>query len=173
MHPLSLHPWSKSGLLIGVIIGAALVTHITDALNSMTVRDMWFERNKAAVIESIKRDNSLARTVELLPLPGSSIGTSEIFSWNPVAGASDYILLVGTYKGGANIDSVITGNDTLAVIDNIPQTGERIYVRISYILNGQEEHFDTEYLTEKASTDETSVAPRVGQFDPLPKAKSK
>jgi|HubBroStandDraft_1064217.scaffolds.fasta_scaffold13764_2 hypothetical protein len=60
------------------------------------------------------------------------------FSWNPVSGATEYQLSVGTAPGGTNLFSGTT-TGTSQTVDSIPCTdtvGGTIYVQLSAYLNG-------------------------------------
>ena len=70
------------------------------------------------------------------PAPGIALSDSLAdFSWNPVSGATEYQLSVGTTPGGTNIfNGTTTG--TSQTVDFIPCTGGTIYVELSAYVNG-------------------------------------
>ena len=148
VHIVSKNPLPKTGLLIGVILGSALVTQVGNILNHVTIKDVLQVDNSAAVIQSMIKDERLARQTQLIPEPGSTVGSTEIISWEPIGSATGYTLSVGTYKGGLDIAHIAVGNETMAVVDGIPQDGRTVYVRLSYTLNGSENFFDATYTAD-------------------------
>jgi hypothetical protein len=168
MHIFSKKSLPKTGLLVGVVLGSALVYQVSNALEHVTIRDVWQAENGAVVIQAMRRDQSLASKVKLLPQPGSTIDSSEIISWEPIPGASDYRVFIGTYKGGVNVGHLNAGNETMVVVDNIPQNSEPIFVRLSYKINGSEQFFDTTYVTGDSSLETETVATE-NPFNPTSK----
>lgn len=166
MHIFSKKSLPKTGLLVGVVLGSALVYQIGNAFDHVTVRDVWQVQNDAAVIQAMHRDQNLASAVKLLPQPGSTIESSEIISWEPIAGASDYRVFVGTYKGGVNLGHVNVGNETMTVIDGIPQNGDPVFVRLSYKVDGSEQFFDTTYVA-GTGLDDGVVVQQGNPFNPV------
>ncbi len=166
MHIFSTAWPPKTGLLVGVVLGSALVYQIGSVLDHVTVRDAWQVQNEAAVTLALRRDQGLANTTQLLPPPGSTITANEIISWKPIVGASDYRVYVGTFKGGINLGHVNTGNETVAVLDAIPLNGEPVFVRISYMIDGVERHFDVSYVAEDSVSEHETIV-QDNPFNPL------
>jgi hypothetical protein len=66
---------------------------------------------------------------EILP------GETMVFSWNAVAGATEYHFQAGTGgAGSSNIYSRSTGASTDVFVDKLPLDGKLLYVRIWYRL---------------------------------------
>ena len=71
------------------------------------------------------------------PMPGSTFtGSSEMFSWNPVAGAQAYYLDIGTSMGGNQIYSVNQGTNTSVTVSTLPTDGSQVYVTLYTELGG-------------------------------------
>jgi hypothetical protein len=71
------------------------------------------------------------------PTPSAAFaGSSQTFTWAPVAGATIYALFLGnTGVGSANLYGKVTTADTLTA-NYLPVNGETIYARLSTNFNG-------------------------------------
>jgi len=70
------------------------------------------------------------------PVPGNTLsGSLADFSWNPLSGATEYQLTVGTTPGAGNIFSGTT-TATSQSVNFIPCTGATVYVQLSAEVNG-------------------------------------
>jgi hypothetical protein len=83
------------------------------------------------------------------PTPGSTLaGSSVTFNWTTAAGATGYILSLGsTGTGSYNLyySGSITG--TSVTVNNLPTNGETIYARLTTNFNGTWVHADYSYTT--------------------------
>jgi hypothetical protein len=69
------------------------------------------------------------------PTPGA-LGVSQLFSWQPGAGDTQYILRIGTTgAGSSNLYNGPETTNTSVTVSNLPRNGETIYVRL-YSLTG-------------------------------------
>ena len=62
-------------------------------------------------------------------------GSSQSFTWNPVAGATGYTLLLGSSAGSGNLFDASTTTTTITA-NNLPVNGETIYARLITDFNG-------------------------------------
>jgi YVTN family beta-propeller protein len=70
------------------------------------------------------------------PSPGSILPSDAAnFSWNPVLGATNYLLTIGTTLGGTNVFEGSTAGTSQAV-NFMPCTGETLYVSLSAFVGG-------------------------------------
>jgi len=88
------------------------------------------------------------------PVPGNVVGTTQIFTWNPGAGPTQFILSVGT-TGVAAGDIYFGGpfSSTSATVPGIPADGKPLYVRLYYEILG------TWYAIDYLYTDPTAIPP--------------
>jgi hypothetical protein len=96
--------------------------------------------------------NSLALGQISSPAPGSTFtGTSETFTWSPVAGITLFDLHLSAIGfGGADIYASGTVKGTSLNVTGLPSNGERIYARFYSWVGGAWQPTDIEYNAYKA-----------------------
>jgi hypothetical protein len=143
------NPLPKFGLVIGIIVGMALVTQAERLVQNVHIRSLadLNVANSASVINSIGAAHAAADAYEiknLLPDHTGPIDSNPIFSWDPIEGVSDYRVLLGTYRGGLNVGYVDTGETTMAAFTGLP-AGQPVYLRLIYTVFGKDIQLDVEY----------------------------
>lgn len=71
----------------------------------------------------------------LTPPAGMAVGSTQLFSWTSVAGASQYVLYVGSLPGTNDL-ARMESTGSQVTVTNIPQDGRTLYVRIWYNVSG-------------------------------------
>ncbi len=66
----------------------------------------------------------------LTPAPGSTVGSSATFLWSNIPDAQAYWLDVGTIQYQGNVFQQNVGTLTMQIVNNIPNSGSPIYVRL-------------------------------------------
>jgi len=80
------------------------------------------------------------------PVPGAVLpGTRATFQWTAGSGALEYRLYVGTSRGSSNIVSKSTGTSRSLVVSNLPNRGQRVYVRLWTRFSGGWQYTDYTY----------------------------
>ncbi len=64
------------------------------------------------------------------PANGSTLGTSQAFSWSTGSGALEYFFYAGTVPGSNNLVGTSTGTNRGITLNNLPRGGITIYVRL-------------------------------------------
>ena len=64
------------------------------------------------------------------PASGARLTTSQTFRWAPGSASSGYVFYMGTSRGSNNMVSRSMGTATALTINNLPQTGRTVYVRL-------------------------------------------
>jgi hypothetical protein len=148
---ISLHknPLPKFGLVVGIIVGMALVNQTERLVRNVHIRSLadFNVANSASVINSIGAAHAAAdayKIKNLTPDQTGPIDSNPIFSWDPIEGVSDYRALLGTYKGGLNLGYVDTGETTMAAFTGLP-AGQTVYLRLIYMVDGKDIQLDVEY----------------------------
>ena len=114
----------------GLPTGAGITVYVT--LYSL-VGGTW-QSTRTRIRRTTQR---AAAAVMSSPMPGSTFtGSSEMFSWNPVAGAQAYYLDIGTSMGGNQIYSVNQGTNTSVTVSTLPTDGSQVYVTLYTELGG-------------------------------------
>jgi hypothetical protein len=71
------------------------------------------------------------------PAPGSTLSSASVtFQWTGGIGASQYWLYVGTSPGAFNIANLDMGSSLSTVVNNLPNNGQTIYVRLFSHIGG-------------------------------------
>lgn len=70
--------------------------------------------------------------VSISPLSGETILSPAAFAWNPVLGAQEYWVDLGSTLGRSDLFSASTGIDTTVFVRNIPQDGRNLFLRVWY-----------------------------------------
>jgi uncharacterized repeat protein (TIGR03803 family) len=98
-----------------------------------------------------------------LPASGSALaGTSAAFSWNAIAGASQYWLEVGNSPGVGTYFEQAVGLATSQTVNNLPTVGGTVYVRLWTLFNGSWLFNDFTYQAFDARAAMTTPAPGAG-----------
>ena len=86
------------------------------------------------------------------PAPGSVLGSSATFTWNPGAGPAEFILYLGTTgPDSANVyDSGVLTTDSVNVT-GLPENGATLYARLNWYMSGAWQHTDYTYTESGAS----------------------
>jgi 6-phosphogluconolactonase (cycloisomerase 2 family) len=81
------------------------------------------------------------------PTPGSVLGTTNVvFSWTPVAGATEYDLYLGTTGvGSANLYNSAGVTTTSVTVPSLPSKGVTVYARLYYQIKGAWQYTDYTY----------------------------
>jgi len=87
------------------------------------------------------------------PADGSTLtGTSTTFNWNIGQGVTDHLMYVGTAGAGStNVYQASVGMSSSVTVNNIPETGETLYVRLLSFVDGSWQYNDYTYQTIIAS----------------------
>ena len=117
--------------------------------------------NATAVKQNIHASGIGTTTAAVLSSPSAGAtlaGSSQTFTWAPVAGATGYALLLGSAGAGSGnlFDGHTTGN-TLTV-NNLPVNGETIYARLITNFNGEAYAYTDSTLTAFSPATLTSPA---------------
>jgi hypothetical protein len=64
------------------------------------------------------------------PANGATLSTSQTFRWTTATGAQQYFFYMGTTLGSNNLVGTSTGTSTQITINNLPRTGQTVYVRL-------------------------------------------
>jgi hypothetical protein len=97
----------------------------------------------------------------LTPVPGTTLlGSSVAFTWNPVAGVTQYQIWFGTAPGGQDLGSPGLLATTTYTANNLPVTGRTLYVRL-WSLVGAVWQF-TDYTYTEATFAATMISPAPG-----------
>lgn len=64
------------------------------------------------------------------PTNGATLSTSQTFRWTTATGAQQYFFYMGTTLGSNNLVGTSTGTSTQITINNLPRTGQTVYVRL-------------------------------------------
>jgi len=93
------------------------------------------------------------------PAPGSTLsGPVVTFTWSPIAGVSDYSLMVGTAKGLADIVPETAAPRPELRVTRIPTDGSTVYVRLQAMLQGEAVFTDYVYTAQASSVAITQLA---------------
>ncbi len=72
------------------------------------------------------------------PAAGTALGsTTSTFNWNSSAGATAYLLYVGSSPGGADIYAKVEGGSLSDTVNNLPADGRTVYVTLWSQINGK------------------------------------
>jgi len=92
------------------------------------------------------------------PVPGSTLNSSNVtFSWDPGGIETNYVLLVGSALFQSDIANSGWISNTSFEVNNIPQDGNPVFVRLFYVFDGA--------LKSQAAIYTTEVAPPVTDTD--------
>lgn len=100
----------------------------------------------------------------MTPAPGSTLaGTSQLFVWNSVPGATNYALWIGTHSHWNDIARIESTNGSHSyTVTNLPDTSTPLYVTVWYLVNKQ-------WLSQDITPVYTSAGPQSqGQQPPTP-----
>ena len=64
------------------------------------------------------------------PGDGSTLSSSQVFTWAPGSDSSRYVFYMGTSRGSSNMVGVNMGTGTKLTINGLPSTGRTVYVRL-------------------------------------------
>lgn len=64
------------------------------------------------------------------PTNGATLSTTQTFRWTTATGAQQYFFYLGTTLGSNNLVGTSTGTSTQITINNLPRTGQTVYVRL-------------------------------------------
>jgi hypothetical protein len=99
------------------------------------------------------------------PTPGATLGgSSQTFSWTPLAGATGYALWLGTTAGSGNLLNAHT-TATSATATNLPVNGATIYARLYTNFNGVTGYIDMGLPPWLRQTVKTHIAVRCKMLD--------
>ena len=94
------------------------------------------------------------------PVPGSTLSASlATFTWSPVAGASEYSLMVGTAKGLSDIHPEVMTSATQQPVSRIPTDGSTVYVRLGTSIRGAAFYSDYVYTAQPNPVPVKRLAP--------------
>lgn len=79
------------------------------------------------------------------PANGSTLSTSQKFTWAPASGSSSYAFYMGTSKGSSNMVNVSMGTSTSLTINGLPKTGRTVYVRLWSLTSSGWKYVDYTY----------------------------
>ena len=97
------------------------------------------------------------------PTPGSVLGSSATFTWNPGAGAAEYSLYIGTAGPGSfNLYNSGGTTATSVAVSGIPNNGVTIYARLRWYVNGVWQYNDYTYAEAGTSTPASLISPAPG-----------
>jgi hypothetical protein len=99
---------------------------------------LWSQINGAWLVNDYTYTASLGTEAAMsTPVPGSVLsGSTGTFAWSAGTEASAYWLDVGTALGQGNIFGQNVGLVTSQTVNNIPSTGQIIYVQLWTLING-------------------------------------
>jgi N-acetylneuraminic acid mutarotase len=81
------------------------------------------------------------------PAPGGTLpGSTVTFGWNPGAGATRFVLRLGTaFKGSTDVYSGASTTGTSVQVTTVPTNGAKLYARLWYYLNEAWQYVDATY----------------------------
>lgn len=104
--------------------------------------DVWYQVDMGGRLEWKKKifdymtEGGASSVVSLTPAASSTLpSVSQLFSWTPISGATEYWVDLGTAKGKADIYSGMSANNGASPqvsITKIPQNGKPVYLRLWY-----------------------------------------
>jgi hypothetical protein len=116
----------------------------------------------ATLISSAVR--AAAPAMMLTPANGTSLSATTVqLTWEDV-GAMGYGLNIGTSRGASNLYAASHGTDTSAAINNLPNNGSTLYVRLWSLLSGSWQYNDYTYTAvyEGTVSPSSMISPTVG-----------
>ncbi len=97
------------------------------------------------------------------PAPGSVLGSSATFAWNPGAGPAEYMLFLGTEGvGSANLYNSGGITATSVTVTGIPEDGVTINARLHWYLDGAWQYVDYTYTESGTSKPASLTSPAPG-----------
>lgn len=96
--------------------------------------------------------NDLRPAQMALPQVGDKFTAKKVtFQWSPGVGVTDYRLLVGKTKGGAEYGDIPLRKVTAYAVENLPEDGSPVYVRLMSLVEGKWLSSDYSYLASSGS----------------------
>jgi hypothetical protein len=96
--------------------------------------------------------NDLRPAQIALPQAGDKFTSKTVkFQWSPGVGVTDYRVLIGKTKGGSEYAGVSLRNATSYTVENLPEDGTAVYVRLLSLVDSQWLSADYSYLASSGS----------------------
>ncbi len=94
------------------------------------------------------------------PIPGSTFSSASVtFQWSSGTGVSDYFLYVGTSVGANDLYGQDQGLNQSVTVNNLPQNGSTLYVRLYWEISGVWYATDYTYTAHTAAATPTITSP--------------
>ncbi len=99
----------------------------------------------------------------ITPTSGSTLGSSQAFTWSPGNGVSHYELWVGnTAVGSSNLYNSGSVTVTTETVNSLPSNGQPLYVRLYSLINGSWQSADYAYTASGAPIAASMSTPTPG-----------
>jgi sugar lactone lactonase YvrE len=107
-------------------------------INGQTIYARLYTTIGSVTVYSDTTFTAVSPATLINPTPGATLGgSSQTFSWTPLAGATAYALWLGTTPGSGNLLNAHTTAPTVTVTaTNLPVNGATIYARLYTNFNG-------------------------------------
>jgi Bacterial Ig-like domain (group 3) len=114
--------------------------------------------------------NALVLPVLTTPTPNTTTpltSTSVTFSWNPGNQATHFEFWVGTSLGSSNLYDSGNVTVTTKTVSDLPSNGEKVYVRLYYLINGAWQYTSYTYVATGSPTQAQLTTPAPNTTTPL------
>ena len=117
------------------------------------------------VLAQLAAAQKVTKASILTPAPGTILtAPAQTFTWTEIPGAQAYQLDIGTSQGARDIFAQNAGTAASLTVNSIPPNCQRVYVRLSTLLNGNWEYND--YIYDGCGQSSAQVSGTAGTVTP-------